>query len=372
MIVDDEEAILETMTFTFMDEYDVLTTVDAHEALELIDTNAPVAAVISDQRMPEMSGVELLRKIYERHPDTVRIMLTGFADSENAIKAINDGHVYAYINKPWDQDELKHIVRRAVEHFQLSSENRRLMSDLRRANSIMEAVMDRLDVGAIAIDPSGIIRAANEPARAYLGLEGTLRGRTIDDVLSSRGLDELHVKVKLLCAEQGGFDDHDLRIDGKGHRVRISAQELVEPDGELLGRVILFKEVSHEPLRRSFEEILANLTSEEGSLRPGFEEALDDLSKLDDEVRSSGISSPSMAELCERVSRGRTALQNWLDVDDAMAADDYPDAQLLLDRMRVASQRWPRANELPGRVTALARSVEAYYESGENPRERVL
>jgi hypothetical protein len=79
-----------------------------------------------------------------------------------------------------------------------------------------------------------------------------------------------------------------------------------------------------------------------------------------------------MAELADRASRSQTAIQNWLDVDDRLVAEDYPDAQMLMDRMRLASQRWPRSDKLPERVHALGSVVEAYYESGENPRQRVL
>ena len=79
-----------------------------------------------------------------------------------------------------------------------------------------------------------------------------------------------------------------------------------------------------------------------------------------------------MAELQDRALRSQTAVQNWLDVDDRLSAEDYPDAQMLMDRMRVASQRWPHSDKLPERVHALAKTVEAYYESGENPRQRVL
>ena len=79
-----------------------------------------------------------------------------------------------------------------------------------------------------------------------------------------------------------------------------------------------------------------------------------------------------MAELSDRASRTQTAMQNWLDVDESLAREDYPDAQLLVDRMRVANQRWPQASELPERVAELARLVEAYYESGENQKQRVL
>jgi hypothetical protein len=79
-----------------------------------------------------------------------------------------------------------------------------------------------------------------------------------------------------------------------------------------------------------------------------------------------------MAELSDRASRSQTAIQNWLDVDERLSAEEYPDAQMLMDRMRVAGQRWPRSDKLPERVNALAKIVEAYYESGENPRQRVL
>lgn len=91
LVVDDEEAILETMTFTFEDDYEVLTASSAVKALDLLESEGPVAIVLSDQRMPEMTGVEFLSEVFRRHPDTVRIILTGFADMDAIIHAINDG-----------------------------------------------------------------------------------------------------------------------------------------------------------------------------------------------------------------------------------------------------------------------------------------
>jgi len=373
LIVDDEEAILETMTFTFMDSYEVLTTSDPRKALELLNENAPVAVVITDQRMPEMTGVELLKQVYRKHPDTVRIMLTGFADTDATIKAINDGHVYAYVNKPWEPDELKTVVRRAVEHHALACENRRLLADLQSVNSIMQAVMDRLDVGAIAVDQLGIVRAANQPACVYLGIEGDPRGRPIEEILSCHDAAQLIEIVKRLGEEEGGgFEDLDISSGSRGHRVRISVQPLVGPSGSSLGRVVRFKEISHEPLRRGFEEIIDSVAGESGSLRGPLESALVRMGELLRKIEGSGVTSPSMAELAERISRAQTAMQSWLDVDDVMQRDEYPDAQLLRDRMRLANKRWPRRDELPDRVQALARRVEDYYESGENPRERTL
>jgi hypothetical protein len=164
----------------------------------------------------------------------------------------------------------------------------------------------------------------------------------------------------------------DLRTDGKGHQIRISSEQLNGDDGAALGRVILFKEISHEPLRRRLEGLVSGIVKGDDVDRARLEETLEQLGRLASEVKASGIDSAGMSTLTERVSRSRTAIQNWLDVDDELAGNDYPDAQLLIDRMRVATQRWPYGDELPAPVRELARRVEAYYESGENPRERVL
>ena len=158
LIVDDEDAILETMTYTFEDDYEVLTATDPRRALELLDEHAPIAAVITDQRIPGMTGVEFLTRVYEKHPTTTRIILTGFADMEAILRAINDGHVYAYISKPWEPDELKQVVRRAVDHHALQVENARLLAGLRHSNALLEAVMDRLGMGALAVDDGGLAR----------------------------------------------------------------------------------------------------------------------------------------------------------------------------------------------------------------------
>ncbi len=372
LIVDDEEAILETMTFTFMDHYDVLTTSDPKTAISILEENQPVSVVITDQRMPGMTGVELLKEVYKRFPETVRIILTGFADSEATINAINDGHIYGYVNKPWEPDELKTIVRRASELHALTIENRRLLDDLRHANLFLAAVMDRLRMGAIAIDSEGIVRAVNQPAVAFIGLEGDILGRSIGEVMSRQDLAELAASVRKLAEESGGsFEEVDLSVGG-GHRIRISNQALAGENGETIGRVILFKEISHEPLTGDFEEIVGRVSGTKGAVREVLEDALTALGELETTVSAARIDSANMSELVERVSRTRTAIGNWLDVDDALVDDEFPDAQLLRDRLNVASQRWPRSEPPPERVIQLARAVEEYYETGENARDRIL
>jgi len=373
LVVDDEEAILETMTFTFEDEYEVHTSPDARRALEILDERQPFAVVLTDQRMPNMSGVEFLKEVCKRHPSTVRIILTGFADMDAIIDAINDGHVYAYITKPWEPDQLKQVMKQAVSHHQLSVENERLLVDLKRANAFLEAVMDRLDTGALAVDGAGLIQAVSRPVRDYLALEGDLRGKPLKEVLERHGLHEIGDTVFRLAGDESRtFEEVELSVADRSHRLRVTVHTLPGPVGESAGRVVLVREISHEPLRRRFEEIVAEIVAEEQALRPVLERSRDALRGLVEEVQGLQIDSPGTGELAERLSRTITAIENWLDVDEALSRESYPDAQLLQDRMRIASSRWPRPDQVPSRVRELMRRVEDYYESGENEKKPVL
>jgi CheY-like chemotaxis protein len=367
LVVDDEEAILETMTFTFQDDYEVHTSTDARRALEMLDEYAPVAVVLTDQRMPDMSGVEFVTEVCKRHPSTVRMILTGFSDIDAIIQAINDGHVYAYVTKPWEPEQLKQLMKQAAEHYRLTVENERLLADLRRANRFLEAVMDHLDTGAIAVDADGVIQAANRPVHTFFGVSP--RGQLLEEVLKSHGLGAIGAAA-VAVASDSQVTYHDVEV--RGHRFRVSSHPLSDEDGASFGRVIFFREVSHEPLRRHFDDLLAGVIGAEGDLRPRLEAARTQLDGLAEKLRASGIASPGMSQLAERISRTCTAIDNWLDVDDAMARQEFPDAQMLLDRMRVATARWPLPDELPARVKELARRVEDYYETGEKAKQPVL
>jgi len=368
LVVDDEEAILETMSFTFEDDYEVHTSTDPEAALELIEAKGPFAVVLSDQRMPRMSGVEFVSEVCKRHPATVRIILTGFSDMDAIIQAINDGHVYAYITKPWEPDQLKQVMKRAVEHHRLAIENERLLTDLRRESRFLAAVIDELDSGAIALDSDGVVRAVNRAVREYLKLEEDPSGRTLRELLEERGLQDVG---EAAAAEARDREVSFIDIDAKDHRFRITTRRL-EAEGERLGLVILLREISHEPLRHRFEELISELNATDGELRERLVRGRDLLAELSEAVGRSTLQTPGMTALGERVSRARTAVENWLAVDDALADEDFPDAQLLQDRMRVASTRWPRGDELPARVKELARRVADYYETGEQVREAVL
>jgi len=117
LFVDDEPMILRSIERLFLDSpHRILTTDDVDEALEIVGRE-PVAVVVSDQRMPKMQGIELLEKIKAVSPDTIKILLTGYADLQTAIRAINSGEVYRFIQKPWDDSGLACLVHEALERF---------------------------------------------------------------------------------------------------------------------------------------------------------------------------------------------------------------------------------------------------------------
>jgi response regulator RpfG family c-di-GMP phosphodiesterase len=153
LMVDDEENILRSFGRVLRGEAFALTvTTSAVEALRLLERDAH-AVVVSDQRMPEMEGTVFLAKVRELFPDTVRILLTGHGGMDVALEAINRGSVYRFLTKPWNDDELKTVLRAAVSRYELTAENRRLSElttrqnvELRELNGALEQkVLERTE-----------------------------------------------------------------------------------------------------------------------------------------------------------------------------------------------------------------------------------
>jgi DNA-binding NtrC family response regulator len=134
LIVDDELANIRLLERLFRQEYFCLTASSGEEAMELLDQHE-VAVIITDQRMPGMTGVELLKRSADRRPHMVRILLTGYTDLEALIEAVNCGLVYMYINKPWNNDDLKLRVSRAVEHYETNKRQHSFAANNVRLNS---------------------------------------------------------------------------------------------------------------------------------------------------------------------------------------------------------------------------------------------
>src|ERR1700722_15081081 len=114
LVVDDEKDIIDSIERQFRKKYRILKTTSGIEALRLMQKET-VHLILSDQRMPEMTGVQLFERAQKIQPDAIRILLTGYTDVESVIAAINTGHIYRYVTKPWDPTELDINVRKALE-----------------------------------------------------------------------------------------------------------------------------------------------------------------------------------------------------------------------------------------------------------------
>lgn len=144
LIVDDETANIRLLERLFREDYFCLTASSGEEAMNLLDQHE-VAVIITDQRMPQMTGIELLKKTAERRPHMVRILLTGYTDLEALVEAVNCGLVYMYVSKPWNNDDLKLRISRAVEHY----ENNKQQHSLAASNERLKARIKEMRLGLV-------------------------------------------------------------------------------------------------------------------------------------------------------------------------------------------------------------------------------
>lgn len=143
LIIDDELEITKALTRQFRNKYNVFSTTSAEEGLAIMEKES-VQVVLSDQRMPGMSGVEFFARIKHKYPDALRLLLTGYTDIEAVVNAINEGQVFRYVTKPWNPVELESIIREAFEKYELITNNKKLIHRLNEANqNLEEKVKDR-------------------------------------------------------------------------------------------------------------------------------------------------------------------------------------------------------------------------------------
>lgn len=210
LLVDDEENIASALTRLLRrDGYKILRASSGKEGLELLARNE-VGVIVSDQRMPEMTGVEFLSRVKELYPDTVRIVLSGYTELNSVTDAINRGAIYKFLTKPWEDDLLRANVEEAFLHHELKRENARLNRELREANEsllrinreleqrveektrealrnldvlqVAQDILERLPVAVVGIGEDGIIAVANQAAQQLFragGLLGEMANETL-------------------------------------------------------------------------------------------------------------------------------------------------------------------------------------------------
>ena len=140
LYVDDEVNNLQAFKATFRRDYQIYLAESAEEGRQLLKEQE-VDVIITDQRMPEETGVDFLESIIPLYPFPIRILLTGYSDIQAVIDSINKGKVYHYLTKPWEEDYLKNVVKNAYEVYALRKENRQLTESLLKANDQLEFLL---------------------------------------------------------------------------------------------------------------------------------------------------------------------------------------------------------------------------------------
>ncbi|MEM9006707.1 MAG: response regulator [Cyanobacteria bacterium P01_F01_bin.86] len=144
LVVDDEPDNLDLLYRTFYRDFKVLRAESGHAALGILEEQPDVAVIISDQRMPGMSGTEFLRQTAVKHPNIIRIILTGYTDVENLVDAINEGKVFKYVTKPWEGEELQAVVMQALETHQVLRSRTEELQRILQQESLLNAITDTI------------------------------------------------------------------------------------------------------------------------------------------------------------------------------------------------------------------------------------
>ncbi len=145
LYVDDEEENLKAFKSAFRRHYTIYTANSAEEGMKVL-LEEDISIVISDQRMPETTGVDFLCTIRKNYPDTIRMLMTAYSDVNTVIEAVNECQIYKYLNKPWDVKELKAIIDQAHEIYALRDENKRLVNDLLNINDKLDLLLKQTSI----------------------------------------------------------------------------------------------------------------------------------------------------------------------------------------------------------------------------------
>ncbi|MCD6525683.1 MAG: response regulator [Desulfuromonas sp.] len=227
LFVDDEPNVLRALRRLFMDEdnYELLMAESGADGLQVLEQEQGVCVVVSDYRMPGMNGVEFLSQVHDQWPKTVRIVLSGYADTASVVEAINIGHIYKFIPKPWNDDELRVDIANAVDTYFLSQNNEILSYEVAQRNlelkeintnlermvqertsalemrsqvlQLAQDVLDSIPVVVIGVDADDLIAQANDCANKLFTQQGTLLGERVSKVFPAGVLAFLE-QVKLV------------------------------------------------------------------------------------------------------------------------------------------------------------------------------
>jgi two-component system NtrC family sensor kinase len=252
---------LQSLKRLFLDEeYEILVAESGPEGIAILEQHPPVQVVISDYRMPGMDGIAFFKEVHERWPDTVRIVLSGYADTAAVVAAINEGQVYKFIPKPWNDDELKVAIAKALELYFLVKANNVLNEELRQANGELfriaaqleekvaerteellfqnkalrhsQVILNTLPMGVVGFDRQGVLVQRNRYAEEVLRVFR-------HSPLGAAAAEVLPAEWTALLAEVRPGKVVSRALDLAGQRFCARVAMMHEPDGQS-GAVLVF------------------------------------------------------------------------------------------------------------------------------------
>lgn len=255
LLVDDDKHILRSLRRVLRKEdYALLTAESGQEGLSILEKHR-AQVVMTDQRMPEMTGVEFLEKVKELYPTTVRVVISGFAEISHIVESINQGEIYRFIGKPWNDDELKATIRQCMEHYEILRMNRELMErtrsqnlELRNLNDNLESmveertrslqlsqeVLEKLPIAVVGVSREREIVLTNSAAKVLIpALYQMVPGSDIDRILPEEAVD--HVMRALEGEKPNGHVS--FRWGEKLLNMRL---QLLGPEEEYRGCILVF------------------------------------------------------------------------------------------------------------------------------------
>ncbi len=258
LAVDDEKSILSSLRRSLRKEpYKLFTAESGAEGLEILAANE-IQMVVSDQRMPNMSGTEFLSQVKDLYPDTVRVVLSGYAEAEAIVDSINRGAVFRFIGKPWEDEDLKTIIRQGLAHYNLVIQNRELseqtkhqLVELERLNNLLadsvvertrslqfsQEVLEHLPLMVLGISQEEELIMTNDTARQQLTpLQCMMPGVEIDDILPLEAVERIRQ-----CLASSEIEDFHFQWDEKDLHARPSR---LGTEDNPRGCVILLEEVT--------------------------------------------------------------------------------------------------------------------------------
>ncbi len=249
LIVDDERNIQSSMQRALRpDGYNIYCAQSGADALKVLEKHK-INVIISDQRMPQMTGSELFNKVSHRFPETIRIVLSGYSDFSAVTDAINQGSIYKFLTKPWDDSLLRWHVLEAFQRYEMSWHNRQLTEIF---NSTMEGIM--------ITDHSGVIQATNPAFSAITGYsEGEVAGRTPRLLRSDKEAPELHQQMWQNLESQGHWQGEvwNRRKNGEDYPQWMTISTLPSEYGEKSQYVALFIDITKQKEREACIEYQA-------------------------------------------------------------------------------------------------------------------